>query len=144
MSAARLIVSVLLAGWLNGVERTAWSTFSTADSLAEIHIRTNGELNAPPKKRRESTRGTGCFSPTEGNHPPLHKTSRQVTMYHVPPLVRAASKSEKIPIPWNWSSSIWCLHWMLLSKQKNVNLFYILIRFSILDINSYDGMHKLK
>ena len=29
----------------------------------------------------------------------LHKTSRQVTMYHVPPLVRAASKSEKIPIP---------------------------------------------
>ena len=67
MSAARLIVSVLLAGWLNGVERTAWSTFSTADSLAEIHIRTNGELNAPPKRRRESTRGTGCFSPTEGN-----------------------------------------------------------------------------
>ena len=66
MSAARLIVSVLLAG-LNGVERTAWSTFSTVDSLAEIHIRTNGELNAPPKRRRESTRGTGCFSPTEGN-----------------------------------------------------------------------------
>ena len=62
---------------------------------------TSGQMESSTLLQREGERERVLAGPVVSLQlkETLHKTSRQVTMYHVPPLVRAASKSEKIPIP---------------------------------------------
>ena len=66
---------------------TAWQKF------------TSGQMESSTLLQREGERVLAGPVVSPQLKETLHKTSRQVTMYHVPPLVRAASKSEKIPTP---------------------------------------------
>ena len=66
---------------------TAWQKF------------TSGQMESSTLLQREGERVLAGPVVSPQLKETLDKTARQVTMYHVPPLVRAASKSEKIPIP---------------------------------------------